>query len=66
MNADGMGDSGIALECLLDRFRSNEAPIVASIFSQLAGLKISEGKIIQNFIIKAQDLYSRLQQAGNS
>ena len=48
VNADGMGDGDAAGKCVLYRFRSNEAPTVVSIVSQLARLKTSEGEGIQN------------------
>ena len=64
VNADGMGDGEAAWRCVMDRFRSNEAPTVVSIVSQLARLKLTDGEDIQNFFIRAQELYSRLQQAG--
>ena len=64
VNADGISNGEAACKCALDRFRSNEAPIVVSIGSEVARLKMSEGERIQNFIIRDQDLYSRLQQAG--
>ena len=64
MNADGLGESQTAWKCVLDRFRTNEAPTVVSIVSQLARLKVSEGAGIQKSFIGAQELYSGLQQAG--
>ena len=64
MNADGMGDDESAWKCVLDRFRSNEGPTVVGIVSQLPRLKMIEGKGIQNFITRAQELYSPFQQAG--
>ena len=64
VNADGMGDGQAAWKAVMDRFRSNEAPTVVSIVAQLARLKLTEGEDIQSFFIRAQELYSRLQQAG--
>ena len=63
VNADGMGESKAVCRCLLDLFRSNEIPGVESIVSQLARLKRSEGEGSQNYFIRAQELFSRAQQA---
>ena len=63
-NADRMSNGIAAWECVLDRFRSMKAPTVVSIVSQLARLKMSGGEGIQNFFIRAQELYSRFQHAG--
>ena len=48
----------------MDQFRSNEAPTVVRVVEQLARLKLTEGEDIQSFFIRAQELYSRLQQEG--
>ena len=64
VKADEMGDYEIAWRCALDRFRSKEARTVVIIVSQLTRLWFSEGEAIQNFFLRAQELYSRLQQAG--
>ena len=57
-------DGEAAWKCVVDRFRSNKAPTVVSIVSQLARLKMSKGEGIQIFFIRAQEVYNRLQQAG--
>ena len=64
VNANGMGDGKAAWKSILDRFWSDEVSTVASIVSRLIRLKMSEGEGIQNFFIRAQESYSRLQQAG--
>ena len=62
--ADGMGVGQAAWKSVMNRFRSNEAPTVVSIVAQLARLKMTKGEDIQSFFFRAQELYSRLQQAG--
>ena len=64
VNAGGMVDSKAARKCVLDRFRSNKAPTVVSIVSQLTKLEMSEAEDIQNFFIRARERFSRLQRAG--
>ena len=63
-NADGMGDDEAAWKSVLDLFCSNESPTVVSIVSQLVRLMISEIEGTHNFLIRAQELYCRLQPAG--
>ena len=63
MKADILGDGGAAWKCVLNQFRSSEAPTVVSIVSQLVRLKMSEGESIQKFFVRAQEFDSRLQQA---
>ena len=63
VNATGMGDGKAAWKSTSDRFWSGEVSTVASIVSRLIRLKMSEGEGIQNYFIRAQELYSRLQQA---
>ena len=64
VNADGMGDGQAAWKSVMDRFRSNEALTLVSIVAQLARVMLTEGEDIQSFFFRAQELDSRLQQAG--
>ena len=63
VNVEEMCGGDVAWKCVLDDFRSNEAPMVVSFASPLARLKMSDGDCIQIFFIRAQKLYSRLQQS---
>ena len=61
----GLGDGHKAWGLLQERFRSNETVTVVSVMRQLARLALREDEALHNYFIRAQELSTRLEQAGN-
>ena len=60
----GLGDGHKAWGLLQERFRSNETVTVVSVMRQLARLALREDEALHNYFIRAQELSTRLEQAG--
>ena len=61
---NGLGDGHKAWGLLQDRFRSNETVTVVSLMRQLSRLQLKEDEALHNYFIRAQELSTRLEQAG--
>ena len=64
VNHKGLGDGHKAWGLLQEGFRSNEAVTVVSVMRQLARLTLKEDEALHNYYIRAQELSTRLEQAG--
>ena len=60
----GLGDGHKAWGLLQERFRSNETVTVVSVMRQLARLTLKEDEALPQYFIRAQELSTRLGQAG--
>ena len=60
----GLGDGEKPWGLLQERFRSNETVTVVSMMRQLARLALREDEALHTYFIKAQELSTRLEQAG--
>ena len=60
----GLGDVRKAWVLLQQRFRSDETVTVVSVMRQLARLQLQEDEALHNFFIRAPDLSTRLEHAG--
>ena len=60
----GLGDGHRAWGLLQQRFRIDETVIVVSVMRQLARLHLKEDEALHNYFIRAQELSTRLQHAG--
>ena len=60
----GLGDGHKAWGLLQQRFRSDETVTVVSVMRQLARLQLKEDEALHNYFIRAQELSTRLEHAG--
>ena len=60
----GLGDERKAWVLLQQRFRSDEAVTVVSVMKQLAPLQLKEDEALYNYFLRAQELPTRLEHAG--
>ena len=60
----GLGDGHKAWGLLQDRFRSNETVTVVSLMRQLSRLQLKEDEALHSYFIRAEELSTRLEQAG--
>ena len=64
MDNKGLDDGRKAWVLLQQRFRSDETVTVVSVMRQLAGLQLKEDEEIHDYFIRAQELSTRLEHAG--
>ena len=64
VNRKGLADGQKAWQLLKQRFRSDETTTVISLMRQLARIQLREDETIHQYFIRAQELVSRLQNAG--
>ena len=61
---DGIGDREKSWKLLQERFQSVETPTVVTLVAQLAWLQLEDAEDLDSFIIRGQELLTRLQEAG--
>ena len=66
VNNKGLGDGHNAWGLLQERSRSNETVTVVSVMRQLARLTLKDDEALPQYFIRAQELSTRLGQAGNT
>ena len=58
---DGIGDGAKAWKLLQERFQGEETPTVVTLVAQLARLQLEDSEDLDNFLIRGQELLTRLQ-----
>ena len=64
LSADGVGDGAKAWSLLQQRYSNVEKPTVVSLVRQISRLQLSENEKLSEYFIRAQELMSRLTEAG--
>ena len=60
----GLGDGRKTWVLLQPRFRRDETVTVVSVVRQLARLELKEDRALENHFIRAQEMFTRIEQAG--
>ena len=64
LSADGVGDGAKAWSLLQQRYSNVEKPTVVSLVRQISRLQLGENEKLSEYFIRAQELMSRLTEAG--
>ena len=66
LSSDGVGDGAKALRLLQQRYSNVEKPTVVSLVRQISRLQLDENEKLSEYFIRAQELMSRLTEAGEN
>ena len=66
LSPDGVGDGAKAWRLLQQRYSNVEKPTVVSLVRQISRLKLDENEKLSEYFIRAQELMSRLTEAGEN
>ena len=66
LSSDGVGDGAKAWRLLQQRYSNVEKPTVVSLVRQISRLQLDENEKLSEYFIRAQELMSRLTEAGEN
>ena len=66
LSSDGVGDGAKAWRLLQQRYSNVEKPTVESLVRQISRLQLDENEKLSEYFIRAQELMSRLTEAGEN
>ena len=66
LSSDGVGDGAKAWRLLQQRYSNVEKPTVVSLVRQISRLQLNENEKLSEYFIRAQELMSRLTEAGEN
>ena len=66
LSSDGVGDGAKAWRLLQQRYSNVEKPTVVSLVRQISRLQLDENEKLSEYFIRAQEVMSRLTEAGKN